>query len=323
MKKLYTILLLVVLSLILQKSFSQDTNIIKYLPLQVGNVWVYYYYGSEPGGGGNGFDKYVVTGSYVLNGHLYYSFQHTYIHNGNVWCASNIYIYSIRVDSISGNVYASSICQSGNTALIDSLKSSKWNYSFVCGNFQGDSAICRDTAGFNIFGTVRPSKFFSIPGFEGGNDQRYVYGLGIVSYSYSQHQESCYSNLIGCLINGVLYGDTNMIVGLHVLSTEIPKSYSLSQNYPNPFNPTTKIKFDVPNVMNGRDRSLRLVIYDALGKEIVTLVNEQLQPGTYETEWDASNYPSGVYFYQLTVQPSDRSERSDGYTETKKLVLIK
>jgi photosystem II stability/assembly factor-like uncharacterized protein len=101
------------------------------------------------------------------------------------------------------------------------------------------------------------------------------------------------------------------------ISTEVPKSFSLSQNYPNPFNPSTRIKFDIPlsrGVSGGRGVSVKLIIYDILGREVATLVNEQLQPGTYEVEWDGTDYPSGVYFYKLTT---------DEFTETKKMVLIK
>jgi hypothetical protein len=90
---------------------------------------------------------------------------------------------------------------------------------------------------------------------------------------------------------------------------EIAEEFSLSQNYPNPFNPTTKIKFQIPS-----NEFVSLNIFDALGREISTLVNEQLNSGTYEVEWDASSYPSGVYFYKLNT---------GSYTETKKMVLIK
>ncbi|MCC7159284.1 MAG: SBBP repeat-containing protein, partial [Ignavibacteria bacterium] len=103
-------------------------------------------------------------------------------------------------------------------------------------------------------------------------------------------------------------------IGIQIISTEIPHSFSLSQNYPNPFNPVTKIRFDVPLVRNGHDRSLQVIIYNMLGREVAVLVNEQLKPGTYEADWNASNYPSGVYFYTL---------RTDGFTETKKMILIK
>jgi len=111
-------------------------------------------------------------------------------------------------------------------------------------------------------------------------------------------------------------------IGIHQISAEIPESFSLSQNFPNPFNPTTKIKFSIPSAGNGRDRSVQVVIYDILGNEVTTLVNEQLQPGTFETEWDGSNYSSGMYFYRLFAgDPSLRS--GHGFTETKKMVLVK
>jgi len=96
--------------------------------------------------------------------------------------------------------------------------------------------------------------------------------------------------------------------------TEIPKEYSLHQNYPNPFNPSTKIKLSIPSNVKGETSNVKLFIYDVLGKEIATLVNEQLNPGTYEVEWNAGNYPSGIYFYTLTTS---------SFTQTKKMVLEK
>jgi hypothetical protein len=103
-------------------------------------------------------------------------------------------------------------------------------------------------------------------------------------------------------------------IGIHQISAEIPKSFSLFQNYPNPFNPATKIKFSIPAPSLLESVGVRLVIYDASGKELQTLVNQQLQPGTYETEWDGTNYSSGVYYYKLIAGE---------LAETKKMVLIK
>lgn len=100
------------------------------------------------------------------------------------------------------------------------------------------------------------------------------------------------------------------LIGIEKISSEIPEHFSLSQNYPNPFNPTTTIKFALPTSHKG----VRLVIYDILGKEVTTLVNEQLQPGEYSVTWDASDYPSGIYFY--TIIAGD-------YIESKKIILIK
>ena len=68
---------------------------------------------------------------------------------------------------------------------------------------------------------------------------------------------------------------------------------------------------------------VRLTIYDISGREIQTLINKKLQSGSYEVEWDGSNFSSGIYFYKLDIQPSDRSERSDDYQQTKKMILLK
>jgi hypothetical protein len=98
-------------------------------------------------------------------------------------------------------------------------------------------------------------------------------------------------------------------VGIQTTSNEIPESFYLSQNYPNPFNPMTKIKFDIPSSL-----STKITVYDILGKEVKTLVNDKLNPGTYEVDFDGSNLPSGVYFYKL---------ETEAFTETKKMILIK
>lgn len=87
------------------------------------------------------------------------------------------------------------------------------------------------------------------------------------------------------------------------------KSYFLSQNYPNPFNPTTKIKYRVPDFS-----LITLKVYDILGREVATLVNEEKPAGEYEVEFGGANLPSGVYFYQL---------KAGNFVETKQMVLIK
>ena len=66
---------------------------------------------------------------------------------------------------------------------------------------------------------------------------------------------------------------------------------------------------------------MKIIISDVLGREITSLVNEQLKPGTYKIDWDAINYPSGVYFYRLTVRQAGSS--TGDFAETKKMILIK
>jgi hypothetical protein len=105
-------------------------------------------------------------------------------------------------------------------------------------------------------------------------------------------------------------------VGINLIYTEIPRSFSLSQNYPNPFNPVTQIKFDIP-----KSGFVKITIYDLLGREISTLVNQQMQPGSYNVDWDASNFSSGVYFYKIEVRQTGSS--TGDFVESKKMVLVK
>jgi photosystem II stability/assembly factor-like uncharacterized protein len=116
--------------------------------------------------------------------------------------------------------------------------------------------------------------------------------------------------------NGLILKTTNggEPIGIKQITNEVPIDFMLYQNYPNPFNPVTKIKFDIPPVGQRHAFDLRLVVYDILGREITVMVNEKLNPGTFEADWNASNYPSGVYFYKLIT---------DSYSETKKMVLLK
>jgi len=98
--------------------------------------------------------------------------------------------------------------------------------------------------------------------------------------------------------------------------TSTPSTYNLSQNYPNPFNPETTIEYSIP-VKTRRGESLQKVtlkVFDVLGREVATLVDEFMQAGTYKTNFNASGLTSGVYFYQLST---------GSFNETKKLILMK
>jgi len=126
----------------------------------------------------------------------------------------------------------------------------------------------------------------------------------------------------------ILHTTNGGVTFIRKISTEIPASYRLYQNYPNPFNPATMIKFEIPLSplsslpASERERGVggftKLIIYDLLGREVTTLVNEQLTPGKYEVLWspesEGSVYPSGVYFYKLS---------SDNFSVSKKMILVK
>jgi hypothetical protein len=118
----------------------------------------------------------------------------------------------------------------------------------------------------------------------------------------------------GDFINAGIYAAFNvakwgMTFGIKQISSEISDKYLLEQNYPNPFNPSTNIRYQIKNNTN-----VILKIYDISGKEIITLVNEKQNSGTYEVTFDGSELSSGVYYYKLTT---------GDFSVTKKMILIK
>jgi photosystem II stability/assembly factor-like uncharacterized protein len=107
----------------------------------------------------------------------------------------------------------------------------------------------------------------------------------------------------------VLKTTTGGTTFINSINTELPNSFRLYQNYPNPFNPKSNIKFQIAKISN-----VKLSIFDITGKEVNVLVNERMQPGSYEVSFDGSNLSSGVYFYSLTA---------GDFNETKKMLMIK
>jgi hypothetical protein len=119
-----------------------------------------------------------------------------------------------------------------------------------------------------------------------------------------------YHNYVYCGTSDIIYRrNVSELIPVLEQSEIIPEMYRLEQNYPNPFNPITNFKFSILN-----SGQVKLIVYDIMGREVKTLVNETLKPGRYEASFDGSMLNSGVYFYKLT---------SDRYTETRKMLLIK
>ncbi len=92
-------------------------------------------------------------------------------------------------------------------------------------------------------------------------------------------------------------------------TNSLPVNYNLAQNFPNPFNPTTVINFSIPEA-----GIVTITVFDALGREVTTLVNKNMSAGSYKADWDATNYSAGIYFYSIKV---------NNYAATKKMVLLK
>jgi hypothetical protein len=102
---------------------------------------------------------------------------------------------------------------------------------------------------------------------------------------------------------------TEIIQGINIEGGTVPEEYSLVQNYPNPFNPTTNIEYSIPE-----QSFVELKVYDVLGNEVATLVNEEQSAGVYRTDFIGTNLTSGIYFYKL---------QTGSFVETKKMILLK
>ncbi len=111
-----------------------------------------------------------------------------------------------------------------------------------------------------------------------------------------------------------LYRSLDKVITDVEISIEVPTEFTLFQNYPNPFNPSTVIKYQIPNSNTQISNNVTLKVYDILGREVATLVNEQRKAGYYEVEFDGSNLTSGIYFYRI---------QAGQFVEIKKMVLVK
>ncbi|MCO6473868.1 MAG: T9SS type A sorting domain-containing protein [Melioribacteraceae bacterium] len=168
-------------------------------------------------------------------------------------------------------------------------------------------------------------------GWEGGpypGDRRYLLSSGKFNLASGDTQEVAYAlymaqdqdrlsslkklkNLAEQVQHYYYYGEL-------ITSAEekeiIPAKFELKQNYPNPFNPTTTIEYTIPQIVNNQSLSVKLIIYDILGREAATLVNETQSPGNYKVNFDASKLSSGVYLYSL---------KAGEFMQTRKMILLR
>jgi hypothetical protein len=280
-----------------------------------------------------------VSGSYIFAG-VYYNGVYVSTNNGATWTQTTLNtgdVYSLAVSGsniIAGKylngVYISS--NNGGTWTQTALNNQTIQSLFVNGNdvYAGtyySAGIYKSTnngATWNRYGLSNRSVYsFALSGNSiiAGSDGYGVFVSPNNDTNWVQRNEG----LVGmervyglCTLNNYIIAATDYslyrrglieFLGIKQISEQVPAHFTLSQNYPNPFNPSTKIKFDIP-----KSDFVSLKIFDILGREVAALVNEQLNSGTYEAEFNGTNYPSGVYFYKLMA---------GDFTETKKLVLVK
>ncbi|NIT53572.1 MAG: T9SS type A sorting domain-containing protein, partial [candidate division Zixibacteria bacterium] len=109
--------------------------------------------------------------------------------------------------------------------------------------------------------------------------------------------------------NSLVFGPPGGVTGIADRTSGVSTAFNLNQNYPNPFNPSTTISFEIP-----KSAKVSLQIYNTLGQQVTTLLNQNLAAGAYQVEWQAADIPGGIYFYRLTA---------GDYEASRRLVLLK
>lgn len=231
-------------------------------------------------------------------------------HNGNILVAGNIH------DSLSGGNDISIFKYDSNGNLI-------WESSLGTPGQQQVFQINTDTYGNAYIAGVKQNDYLMSKLNTNGNVLWKMFYDGPVNgYDYAEFIEIDSANNV--IVTGVSTGIGMQLDFLTIKysqpnaitknSDEVPDGFVLFQNFPNPFNPETKIKFEIPANVKDQTSNVRLKIYNSLGKEVKTLVNENLQPGSYETTFDGRNLTSGVYFYEL---------ETENFSEVKRMMLVK
>jgi len=296
-------------SITIIKSFSFPEDEYSWFPLAVGNKWVYNQYWFDEGWPGPPIVTFVGTKNMEVT-------KDTTIENKKYFVVENEYIsfevfqprMFLRVDSVTGLIYR--YWQELNGEYIFHNLNPEIGDTIFHPAFQENP--------FYILEDEQPINYLGIDTYE----RRYweylpcscyhtlIKGFGLARTFFSEFGGS-ESTLKGCVINGVLYGDTTFVVDVDDKLNLIPTEYKLEQNYPNPFNPSTKISYQLPVSGN-----VTLKVFDVLGREVATLVDEYRDAGSYNLEFRIENLElsSGIYFYQL---------KAGEFVETKKMLLIK
>jgi hypothetical protein len=269
--------------------FAQSSSL-DFYPLHVNNQWQY----------SNGECVTVENDTLLSNGLVYKK-----IVTSN--CLSNqiLFDYYERIDSLTSQVYRYSYFCNGDV-LIDSL-AARENDHFRAIRFGVEPpceglSVCSYFITDTVFGLYTQMKSFH--GIYATDPPEYIMarGFGIVRmYGYYFGKELRFA-----IINNVQYGTpiTSIRDNNYGLN-----EFRLSQNYPNPFNSSSVIKYSLPT-----SSKVIIKVFDILGTEIETLVNEEKPSGTYEVTWNATNLPSGIYFYRI---------QSGNFIDTKKMILLK
>ncbi len=312
--KYFKICLLVFGLLLSTKIFAQVNPSLNYYPLHIGDEWQYKITYRPPDYKEKTFylSRKVLSDTVLTNGQRYFLIEQPAFTWEEIKGLERIFV---RVDSSNGMVYQF-ISANQREQGIDSL---------FCraGDKFSWGTICWGVSDKTIFSMSKETVTLGSPTTTNGNDLMWMRAMDIGIYYQSNFMSIVAStgnqyDLVYAKINGVEYGQ---LVDVKEEKNNIPQEFSLSQNFPNPFNPSTAIKFSIPSVGAEHVQPLHvtLKVYDLLGREITTLVNEEKAPGNYEVRFNAEtrrgeSIPSGVYIYRL---------QAGSYSKTKKMILLK
>ncbi len=250
------------------------------------------------------------TCDFKVNGVQYNSVQQLVFPNSSV-----VSIQAISPKTVGFNRYVfTNWSDNGDTThniTINNNTSITANYKLQCrlavissvNNTFGDNFI--DSGSTATFGVLYRNVLF--------NGTWYVFRgwSGSGTGSYSSPDSTGNDSAVSVLVRNPIVETARwtVMIGIQNISTELPKEYKLYQNFPNPFNPQTNINFDI--IKNG---NVKITVYDLLGREVETLVNQDMSPGRYKLDFNAVNYASGMYIYKIV---------SGDFVDVKKMLIVK
>jgi len=291
MRALTKVIITVIIFFFVSNCFAQE-----YYPLKTGNLWQYYHSWWDPYGGQGGsyyFTVNVIGDTLFPNGEIYSVLSRADLTGGEYVRADSNYIYYYNIYSEKEDTIYKLNAQIGEKWYPESEIA--WSVELV----EIDSIFIFDNLSrvlrYRVDGLILrwitlSDKFGPYHEYSPGEPP------GTTNWTSTVHY---------CIINGIEYGNPVSIN----MNQNIPGAFILHQNYPNPFNPTTTIKYQIPEIS-----FVTIIVYDVLGSEVATLVNEEKPVGNYEVEFNAASLPSGIYFYRL---------QAGSFVETKKMVLMK
>lgn len=241
---------------------------------------------------------YNITGGLNLNTKYFWRVQ---AKNAGGWSA-----YSTRFSFTTGLASPTLVSPADNSTNVSLTTSLLWNTVAGATLYKMQLSADSNFVSFIVNDTALSNPFYQI--------QSGALAMGTVYYwrtaAYNSGGWSPYSDKWRFTTTGV--------TGLQSYSTGIPDKFALHNNYPNPFNPVTKIRFDIPASGSVQSMETKITVFDLLGREVKTLVNQNLKPGQYEVDFNAGDIASGIYYYRISANAPGVS-----YSDVKKMAVIK